>query len=61
METAVATAIDDSHMPCEIGTLYVPENRAKPESRLIGVGFARVKATHPTGAPPIFLWPAAPE
>ncbi len=60
VETAVATAIDGSKMPYEIGTLYVPENRTKPGSRLIGVGFARVKASRPTGAPPIFLLAGGP-
>lgn len=44
----------------EIGTLFVPENRNKPESRRIGVGFARIKAPHPTGAPPIFWLPGGP-
>ena len=28
-------------VPYEIGTLYVPENRANPGSRRIGIGFAR--------------------
>lgn len=60
IETGVATAIDGSTMPYEIGTLYVPENRAKPGSRLIGVGFARVKASRPTGAPPIMLLAGGP-
>lgn len=44
----------------EIGTLYVPENRSKPDSRRIGVGFARIRAPHPTGAPPIFWLPGGP-
>jgi pimeloyl-ACP methyl ester carboxylesterase len=44
----------------EIGTLTVPENRSKPASRTIGIGFARIKAPHPTGAPPIFWLPGGP-
>jgi pimeloyl-ACP methyl ester carboxylesterase len=60
IETGIATAIDGSSMPYEIGTLYVPENRSKPGSRLIGVGFARVKATRPTRAPPIVLLVGGP-
>ncbi len=44
----------------EVGTLFVPENRTKPGSRLIGVGFARIKAPHPTGAPPVFWLPGGP-
>ncbi|MDI1444022.1 alpha/beta hydrolase [Polyangium sp. 6x1] len=47
-------------MPYEIGTLYVPENRRNPGSRLIGVGFARIKAPQPTGAPPVFWLPGGP-
>lgn len=60
IEHGIATASDGSTMPYEIGTLYVPENRAKPGSRLIGVGFARVKAAHPTKAPPIVLLAGGP-
>ena len=60
IETGVATALDGSSMPYEIGTLHVPENRDKPNSRLIGVGFARVRATHPTGAPPIVVLAGGP-
>lgn len=60
IETGVATASDGSAMPYEIGTLYAPENRDKPGSRLIEIGFARVKATTPTGAPPIFLLAGGP-
>ncbi|RKH20645.1 alpha/beta fold hydrolase [Corallococcus sp. CA047B] len=44
----------------ELGTLFVPENRAVANSRLIGVGFARIKAARPTGAPPIFILPGGP-
>lgn len=44
----------------ELGTLYVPENRQKPGSRLIGVGFARIRAPHPAGTPPVFWLPGGP-
>lgn len=47
-------------MSYEIGTLYVPENRRNPASRLIGVGFARIRASEPTGAPPVFWLPGGP-
>src|SRR5690242_12827954 len=39
---SVKTA-DGATIPYEIGTLYVPENRAAASSRVIGVGFARIK------------------
>jgi len=60
IQPGTAKAIDGSSMSYEIGTLYVPENRAKPGSRLIGVGFARVKAAKPTKAPPVFLLVGGP-
>lgn len=48
----------------EIGTLYVPENRRNPDSRLIGVGFARIKSpsksSRPNDAPPVFWLPGGP-
>jgi pimeloyl-ACP methyl ester carboxylesterase len=48
------------NIECELGTLYVPENRSKAESRVIGIGFLRVKATRATGAPPTFHLPGGP-
>src|SRR5688572_14600916 len=45
---------------CELGTLYVPENRQNPASRTIGIGFLRIKALQPTGAPPTFHLPGGP-
>lgn len=60
IETGVVHAADGSTVPYEIGTLYVPENRQSPTSRLIGVGFARLKAKVPTGAPPVFWLPGGP-
>src|ERR1044071_5771569 len=45
---------------CELGTLYVPENRSKPDSRVIGIGFLRVKALQPTGVPPTIHLPGGP-
>jgi len=44
----------------ELGTLYVPENRAEPRSRVIGVGFARFKAIPPAKGPPTFHLPGGP-
>lgn len=60
LEPAVATAIDGTPMRYDLGTLYVPENRDKADSRLIPVGFARVKASRPSDAPPIFLLAGGP-
>jgi pimeloyl-ACP methyl ester carboxylesterase len=45
---------------CELGTLYVPENRSKPDSRAIGIGFLRIKALQPTGVPPTIHLPGGP-
>lgn len=45
----------------EIGTLFVPENRSDPKSRVIGVGFARFPASvQPPVAPPVFRLPGGP-
>lgn len=60
IERGVAVAEDGSKVPYEIGTILVPENRAVAGSRLIGVGFARIRARTPTGAPPVFWLPGGP-
>lgn len=60
MERGTVELEPGTHVSYELGTLYVPENRRKPESRLIGVGFARLKALRPTGAPPVFWLPGGP-
>ena len=44
----------------ELGTLYVPENRSDPGSRLIGVGFARFKGREGAGALPTVHLPGGP-
>ncbi len=43
----------------EFGTFYVNENRNDPESKIIGIGFARYKSTNPSG-PPVFFLPGGP-
>lgn len=45
MKTAEGEAV-----PYEIGTLYVLENRAAAKSRVISIGFARIKAARKTEA-----------
>jgi pimeloyl-ACP methyl ester carboxylesterase len=44
----------------EIGTIYVPENRADAKSRIIGVGFARFRSLQPSVALPQFHLPGGP-
>lgn len=60
LETGTTTTLDGETVAYEIGTLSVPENREVKGSRMIGVGFARIRATHPTGAPPVFLLAGGP-
>jgi pimeloyl-ACP methyl ester carboxylesterase len=60
MEARTAKTPEGETVHYELGTLFVPENRAAPHSRLIGVGFARLRAKHPTGGPPVFLLPGGP-
>lgn len=59
-EQGQVVADDGRTVRFEIGTLYVPENRAVAGSRIIGVGFARIRAVPATGAPPVFLLPGGP-
>lgn len=51
---------DGGSISYELGTLVVPENRKKADSRSIKVGFARFKSTQPSNIPPIFLLPGGP-
>ncbi len=60
VETGTVRDEQGKAVPYEIGTLYVPENRSKSDSRAIGVGFARIKSMQPTGAPPVFWLPGGP-
>ena len=60
VEQRTVTLASGEAVDYEIGTLYVPENRHKPSSRTIGVGFARIKGLTPTGAPPVFWLPGGP-
>ncbi|AJP72112.1 hypothetical protein TS85_10440 [Sphingomonas hengshuiensis] len=60
IESGSLTLTSGETVQYEIGTLSVPENRNKPLSRRIGIGFARIKAPRPTGAPPIFWLPGGP-
>lgn len=45
----------------ELGTLFVPENRSDPDSRIIGIGFARLPAVEKSAdVPPVFRLPGGP-
>lgn len=54
------TTADGRTIRFELGVIYVPENRAVAGSRVIGVGFARIRAAESTGAPPLFMLPGGP-
>jgi hypothetical protein len=60
VESATLDLSTTEKIDCELGTLYVPENRSEPKSRIIGVGFARFKATTAAGTPPTFHLPGGP-
>jgi pimeloyl-ACP methyl ester carboxylesterase len=60
IEPASLTTPETGTVNFELGTLFVPENRTDPKSRLIGVGFARFRAMGPGGAPPTFHLPGGP-
>lgn len=44
----------------ELGHIYVPENRARPDSRLIAVRYMRIKGEAAEGTAPVFLLPGGP-
>src|SRR6266545_3075292 len=54
IEPASLTTPGGETITFELGTLYVPENRSDPKTRIIGVGFARFRPLHYTGVPPTF-------
>jgi pimeloyl-ACP methyl ester carboxylesterase len=60
LEPASLTPPGSGTIEFERGTLYVPENRADPKSRRIGVGFARFRASPASTAPPTFHLPGGP-
>ena len=51
---------DGTRVAFELGTLHVRENRAVAGSAMIDIGFARLRAVHATGAPPIIFLPGGP-
>ncbi|HEV7768000.1 MAG TPA: alpha/beta fold hydrolase, partial [Thermoanaerobaculia bacterium] len=59
VESKSATTTTGEVVRFELGTLFVPENREKADSRTIGVGFARIPATH-KGGTPVFILPGGP-
>lgn len=60
LEMTSLTTPETGKVNFELGTLYVPENRSDPKRRLIGVGFARFRASKSTDAPPTFHLPGGP-
>jgi pimeloyl-ACP methyl ester carboxylesterase len=60
IEPATIAISANEKLDYELGTLYVPENRAEPTSRIISIGFARFKAAQPGNAPPTFHLPGGP-
>jgi pimeloyl-ACP methyl ester carboxylesterase len=59
-ERATTVSATGEVVEYEIGTLFVPENRASAQSRLIGVGYARLFSTHKAKTPPLFVLPGGP-
>ena len=44
----------------ELGRIYLPEDRARPGSRLIAVRYMRIRGNAPAGTPPVFMLPGGP-
>lgn len=59
IEKTSFTTNKDKVYEYELGTVYVPENRNRADSRTIGVGFIRFRSENPT-APPVFILPGGP-
>lgn len=53
-------ADDGTSVAYEMGVLHVRENRKAAASAIIDIPFARLRATQPTGAPPIVFLPGGP-
>jgi len=49
-----------TRVPAELGRLTVPENRTKPDSRLIEIAFLRLKSTAAQPGPPLFFLAGGP-
>src|SRR5262245_37773961 len=60
IEPVSVTTPETGTVNFELGTLFVPENRADPKSRLIGVGFARFRALRSMDVPPTLHLPGGP-
>jgi pimeloyl-ACP methyl ester carboxylesterase len=60
LETRFLTTETGERVPYEIGTLFVPENRNRTDSRRIGIGFARIRSSAPAGTLPTFHLPGGP-
>jgi pimeloyl-ACP methyl ester carboxylesterase len=51
--------VNGQSLAAEEGLLFVPENRAKPQSRMIGVHFIRIPGARGSGSP-VFYLPGGP-
>ncbi len=60
IENRVFTSAKGDKVDAEYGRLYVPENRNKPNSRLIELSFVRFKSTSPDPGPPIVYLAGGP-
>src|SRR5262245_61597093 len=60
IEQASLTTPETGEVKFELGTIYVPENRSDPKSRIIGVGFARFRGLPSSNALPTFHLPGGP-
>jgi pimeloyl-ACP methyl ester carboxylesterase len=60
IEQASLSTPETGEVKFELGTLYVPENRSDPKSRIIGVGFARFRGLPSSNASPTFHLPGGP-
>lgn len=60
IESRTAKTPDGKTVDYELGKIYVPENREDKNSRLISVGFARLRKNSSGSNTPVFLLPGGP-
>ena len=60
VEPYVFQASDGTEVDAELGSFYVPENRARPGSRLVKLSYVRFASIGPTSEPPIVYLAGGP-
>lgn len=60
LSTVTVRGPDGKSVRVDMGTLFVPENRRVPSTRVVSIGFARVHGAPGSGSTPVFVLPGGP-